>query len=49
MAFQIFDVASLLAYSLAFIAVVQLIELMILQPMERRASRWRSVGDRHHA
>ena len=49
MAFQIFDVASLLAYSLAFIAVVQLIELVILQPMERHASRWRSVGDRQHA
>lgn len=41
MAFQIFDVASILAYSLAFIAVVQLIELAILQPLERRSSRWR--------
>ncbi|MBS3803451.1 MAG: ABC transporter permease subunit [Oleiphilaceae bacterium] len=41
MAFQVFDVAGILAYSLAFVAVVQLIELAILQPMERRASRWR--------
>ncbi|KAA1175734.1 ABC transporter permease [Marinobacter salinexigens] len=41
MAFQVFDVALILAYSLAFIAVVQLIELAILQPLERRASRWR--------
>ena len=41
MAFQIFDVATILAYSLAFIAVVQLIELAILQPLERRSSRWR--------
>ncbi|MCG6658191.1 ABC transporter permease subunit [Halomonas campisalis] len=49
MAFQVFDVASLLAYSLAFIAVVQLIELTVLQPMERRASRWRSVGGGRHA
>lgn len=41
MTFQVFDVASILAYSLAFIAVVQLIELGLLQPIERRASRWR--------
>ena len=41
MAFQVFDVASILAYSLAFIAVAQLIELAILQPLERRSSRWR--------
>ena len=48
LAFQVFDVAGILAYSLAFIAVVQLIELAVLQPLERRASRWRSVGV-HHA
>lgn len=47
MAFQVFDVASLLAYSLAFIAVVQVIELAVLQPLERRASYWRQAGDRH--
>ncbi|WP_372986849.1 ABC transporter permease [Marinobacter sp.] len=41
LAFQVFDVATILAYSLAFIAVVQLIELAILQPVERRANRWR--------
>ncbi|MEQ9545256.1 MAG: ABC transporter permease subunit [Marinobacter sp.] len=41
LAFQVFDVATILAYSLAFIAVVQLIELTILQPLERRSSRWR--------
>ena len=39
--FQLFDVASILAYTLAFVAVVQVIELTILQPMERRANRWR--------
>lgn len=39
--FQLFDVASLLAYSIAFIIVVQLIELLILQPWERAANRWR--------
>ncbi|WP_273429685.1 ABC transporter permease [Marinobacter sp.] len=47
MAFQIFDVAAILAYSLAFIAVVQLIELAILQPLERRSSRWRDPGAAH--
>jgi len=47
MAFQVFDVASILAYSLAFIAVVQLIELALLQPLERRASSWREAGVRH--
>ncbi|GBC57682.1 ABC-type nitrate/sulfonate/bicarbonate transport system, permease component [Stutzerimonas stutzeri] len=47
MAFQVFDVASILAYSLAFIAVVQLIELALLQPLERRASVWREAGVRH--
>ena len=39
--FQLFDVASLLAYAIAFIVVVQLIELMVLQPWERAANRWR--------
>lgn len=47
MAFQVFDVAAILAYSLAFIAVVQLIELAILQPLERRSSRWRQPGAAH--
>lgn len=47
MAFQVFDVASILAYSLAFIAVVQLIELAILQPLERRSSRWRQPEAAH--
>lgn len=40
--FQLFDVASLLAYAIAFIIVVQLIELLVLQPWERAANRWRS-------
>jgi NitT/TauT family transport system permease protein len=39
--FQLFDVAGILAYALSFIAVVQLIEWGILQPIERRAGRWR--------
>ncbi|GGE78422.1 ABC transporter permease [Streptosporangium jomthongense] len=47
LAFQIFDVATILAYSLAFIAVVQLIELVILQPLERRSNRWRKPEQPH--
>ena len=39
--FQLFDVASLLAYSFAFVAVIQLIEMMILKPLDRKALRWR--------
>jgi NitT/TauT family transport system permease protein len=39
--FQLFDVPAILAYTLAFVAVVQAIELAILQPLERRATRWR--------
>ena len=40
-AFQLFDVAMILAYALAFIVVVQLIEMLVLQPLEARANRWR--------
>jgi NitT/TauT family transport system permease protein len=39
--FQLFDVASLLAYTFAFVAVIQLIELLVLKPLDRKAQRWR--------
>ena len=39
--FQLFDVTHILAYTLAFILVVQAIEWAVLQPMERYATRWR--------
>ena len=39
--FQLFDVASLLAYTFAFVAVIQLIELLLLKPLDRKARRWR--------
>lgn len=39
--FQLFDVASILAYTIAFVAVIQLIELAILKPLDKRAQRWR--------
>lgn len=40
MAFQLFDVATILAYSFAFIAIVQLIEWFLLQPLDRYSQRW---------
>ncbi|MHA4735237.1 ABC transporter permease [Ensifer adhaerens] len=39
--FQIFDVAAILAYTLAFVAIMLLIELILVQPLERHATRWR--------
>lgn len=39
--FQLFDVASLLAYTFAFVAVIQLIEVLLLKPLDRKAQRWR--------
>jgi len=39
--FQLFDVASLLAYTFAFVAVIQLIELWLLKPLDRKAARWK--------
>lgn len=40
-AFQLFDVSLILAYAIAFIVVVQVIEVGILQPLEVRAGQWR--------
>jgi NitT/TauT family transport system permease protein len=39
--FQLFDVAAILAYTLAFVAVMLLVELFLVQPIERHAARWR--------
>lgn len=39
--FQLFDVASLLAYSFAFVAVIQLIEVGLLKPLDKKTQRWR--------
>ena len=39
--FQLFDVGMVLAYAISFIIVMLLIEGLILQPWETRASRWR--------
>ncbi|MBV9521141.1 MAG: ABC transporter permease [Alphaproteobacteria bacterium] len=40
-AFQLFDVTRILAYALVFIAVMLVIETVLVQPLERRAARWR--------
>ena len=39
--FQFFDIAGILAYTLAFAAVVLLTEAALLRPLERRLTRWR--------
>lgn len=39
--FQLFDVATILAYTFAFVIIMLLVEYLILQPMDRAATRWR--------
>ena len=39
--FQFFDIASILAYTLAFAAVIFVVEAAGLRPLERRLNRWR--------
>lgn len=39
--FQMFNVSAILAYTIAFVTVIQLLETAILKPLERRAGRWR--------
>jgi NitT/TauT family transport system permease protein len=39
--FQLFDVTGILAYTVAFVIVIQLIEWSLLLPLERHVGRWR--------
>ncbi len=39
--FQLFDVATILAYALAFVAVMLCVEMLVLQRFERSVNRWR--------
>jgi NitT/TauT family transport system permease protein len=39
--FQMFNVAAIIAYTIAFVAVIQLIEALLLKPLDRQAQRWR--------
>ena len=40
--FQLFDVATILAYTFAFVAVMLAVEYALIQPFERRSNRWRA-------
>lgn len=39
--FQWFDIASILAYTVAFVGVIQLLEFLLLKPLDNLALRWR--------
>ena len=39
--FQLFDVTGILAYTVAFVIVIQMIEWTLLLPLERHVGRWR--------
>ncbi|BBL72272.1 ABC transporter permease [Methylogaea oryzae] len=39
--FQMFDVAGILAYTLAFVVVIQAVEAGLLRPLDRLAGQWR--------
>jgi NitT/TauT family transport system permease protein len=40
--FQLFDVAAILGYTAAFVLIMLLVELFVLQPFESHATRWRT-------
>jgi NitT/TauT family transport system permease protein len=40
-AFSLFDMVTIFAYSIAFIAIMLAVESLIVQPLERNANRWR--------
>ena len=39
--FQFFDISSILAYTLAFVVVMIVIEKVIFQPLDNKANKWR--------
>jgi NitT/TauT family transport system permease protein len=39
--FSLFNITGVLAYALSFVALILLIEFLIMQPLERYATRWR--------
>ncbi len=39
--FQLFDVTGILGYTIVFASIILLIEILIVQPFERHATRWR--------
>ncbi len=40
-AFSLFDMVTIFAYSIAFIAIMLVVESLLVQPLERNANRWR--------
>ncbi len=42
--FQLFDIPGVMAYALAFVGVMLAIDYGLIQPVERRAARWRQRG-----
>jgi NitT/TauT family transport system permease protein len=40
-AFSLFDMAQILSYAICFIVLMLVIEGYLVQPLERRANRWR--------
>lgn len=43
--FELWDVGHILAYAISFVIVMLAVEYLILQPLERRATRWRRDED----
>ncbi|PCI21701.1 MAG: ABC transporter permease [Piscirickettsiaceae bacterium] len=39
--FQLFDITSILAYTVSFIVVIQIIESTILKPLDTKSQRWK--------
>ena len=39
--FQFFDIASILSYTLAFVAIMLLIENLVFYPLDKKANKWR--------
>ena len=39
--FQWFDIASILAYTVAFVGVIQILEFLVLKPLDNLALKWR--------
>lgn len=39
--FQLFDIAAILAYTVAFVVIILAIEALLLRPLERKLTRWR--------
>lgn len=40
--FQLFDITGILGYTAAFVTLMIMIEYLLVQPLERRATRWRA-------